>query len=140
MRDADGGAKERFHVCARLDAKQFAQHGGNVRLLLCDADSESVVVNVVARACISIDGVEALVYVADKIHADGAFFCAATQEIFFPVIEHIEERPRDGFEDGGFPSAVIARDGGDAAPEAELRALVRFDVVEFDSCDVHCFR
>src|SRR5947207_694220 len=24
LRNADGGAKERFHVCARLDAKQFA--------------------------------------------------------------------------------------------------------------------
>ncbi len=70
-------------------------------------------------------------------HANGAFLCAASQEILFPVIEHVEERPRDGFENRRLARAVLARNSGDAPRETKLRALVRFNIIEFDPCDVH---
>jgi hypothetical protein len=106
-------------------------------LLLGDLSIEAGVVDVVAVACVAVDGVAAAVGIALEGDAHRTLLRAAAQEVVLRVVEHVEERPRDGFEDGRLARAVRADDGGRPAPEVERLALVSLDVVEFDSCDVH---
>src|SRR5205085_10394198 len=68
---------------------------------------------------------------------------AAAQEVLLAVVEHVEERPRDGLKYCGLASAVRADDCRRAALEAEVAAplalAVGLYVFQFDPCDVHRF-
>ncbi len=121
MGDADGRAEESAQVCARLDAEVLVKPLAHVGLALLELELQLGVVDVVAGACVAVDGVAALVEVALEGDAHRALLRAAAEEVLLAVVEHVEERPRDGFEDGGLARAVGADDGGRPALEDEGR-------------------
>jgi hypothetical protein len=140
LRNADGAAEKRLQIRAGLDAQVLPQKARDFFLALGDARFQAVIVNVIAVAGVAVNRVFALVQTAFKRHARDAFHArAAPGEIVFFIIEQIEKRPRDGFDDRCFARAVRARDGGRPALKIEGGLMVRFDVLQFDSCDVHRF-
>ena len=64
-------------------------------------------------------------------------FRAAFDEIVALVIEMIEERPSDGFENGSLARAVRAANGNHSGLKTEICLGVVLDVLEFDSGDLH---
>src|SRR5205085_8150512 len=130
---ADGGLEEGGQISARLNAEMLTQEGSDVLLLFSKPHVELRIDDVIACARVAIDRVLALVQVALERDAHRSFLRAAPEKIFFAVIEHIEERPRDGFEDGGLARAVWADNRGRARRKDELAAriacAVGFDVL-----------
>lgn len=101
---------------------------GDIRFALRKAQIQNGIVDIIALPCVAVNGILPLIYIALKSYADRATLRAASEEILFTVIEHIEERPRDGFKDGGLARAVAAHNRGRAPLEGELGAFVTFDV------------
>jgi hypothetical protein len=95
------------------------------------------VVDVVAVPGVAVDGVEPLVHVVLEGDAHPALLRAAPEKIVLAVVEHVEERPRDRFEQSGLARAVRPDNRGRPALEPEVGALVRLDVFQLDPCDVH---
>jgi hypothetical protein len=109
----------------------------HVGLALLKLHLQLHVIDVIARAGVAVDGVWSFVEVAAEGDAHRAALRAAAEEIVLAVVEHVEERPGNGFEDGGLARAVGADDGGRPALERVGTALERLDVLQLDPCDVH---
>ena len=91
--------------------------------------------NRITRAGVACDDVFAFVQIGNERHDDFAAFGSAFDEIFFLVIQVIEQRPGYGFQNRSFAGAVLPANGYDAGLKIELGCGVILDVLKFDFGD-----
>ena len=88
--------------------------------------------NRIAAASVAFDRILAVIQIRADCNGDSAAFGSALDEIITIIIKMIEQRPGDGFDDGGFTRAVGTTNRRYASIKF-LRILgVIFDVPDFN--------
>ena len=137
LRNADGAAKKCFQIRSRFHAEMLPQKPRNFFFFIGNPHFQLRIVNVITCSRVAVNEIFAPVQTAFKSHLDNAFFRAAFDKIVFFVIEQIKQSPRDGFDQSRFSRAVFARNRRRSALKFLFEFSVRFNVFEFNFCDVH---
>ena len=132
LRDADRGLEQCGEIRPRLHADMLSQPGNDLALLLDKLGFGDGIVHGVAAARVSRHDVFPPVQIRLEGDADLAALRAALDEIVPLVIEVIEQRPGDGFENRRLPRPVRPANGDDPRLKGEIGLGVVLDVPEFD--------
>ncbi len=135
--NADRGAKQHLEIGSRLDAEVQPQEPRNLVFLVGDPYPEFRIENVIAGSGVAVNLISAFVNAAFKRNPNPTLPRSAPQEILFPVVEQIEQRPGDRLDDRRLSRAVLSDDGRRAAQKILHEFDVGLDVFDFDLCDVH---